>query len=466
MKEEGISNSGLVKKINLFDATLFVMGSVLGSGIFMTSGHMIGYIGSESLMLGLWLLGGLFTLSGGLCMAWLGIKFPQAGGPYAYLKESYGQWAGFFFGWIFFWVIEGGGIAALSAGFIEHLMSLNRMEDISIIKIGLGGVGLNEIRLTQILAILPIILLSIINHYGIKLAILIQNISMIIRAGLIVIFLTLGFGLLSKNGMISLANFDSAQGTLKLEGIFLAMLATLWTFDGWYAANCTAEEMKNPGKDLPRAIILGILGITAIYVSVNIFYVLALPAESMANLDRVGELAASFIFGSRIAPWMTVGIAVTIFGCLSATIIYGPRVYFAMARDKIFFQSLGRINKKTRVPSQAIWAQAAWSSVLCLVGKFQGLYEYVVFSLLLFFAAIGGAIFIQARKKGSWIKDEKSGSKKITNQSYKLIIAGFFIVCCLLIYSSSIIWKTKEVFIGIIITLSGWPAYRYWQKTR
>ncbi len=466
MKEEGISNSGLVKKINLFDATLFVMGSVLGSGIFMTSGHMIGYIGSESLMLGLWLLGGLFTLSGGLCMAWLGIKFPQAGGPYAYLKESYGQWAGFFFGWIFFWVIEGGGIAALSAGFIEHLMSLNRMEDISIIKIGLGGVGLNEIRLTQILAILPIILLSIINHYGIKLAILIQNISMIIRAGLIVIFLTLGFGLLSKNGMISLANFDSAQGTLKLEGIFLAMLATLWTFDGWYAANCTAEEMKNPGKDLPRAIILGILGITAIYVSVNIFYVLALPAESMANLDRVGELAASFIFGSRIAPWMTVGIAVTIFGCLSATIIYGPRVYFAMARDKIFFQSLGRINKKTRVPSQAIWAQAAWSSVLCLVGKFQGLYEYVVFSLLLFFAAIGGAIFIQARKKGSWIKDEKSGSKKITNQSYKLIIAGFFIVCCLLIYSSSLIWKTKEVFIGIIITLSGWPAYRYWQKTR
>ena len=162
---------------------------------------------------------------------------------------------------------------------------------------------------------------------------------------------------------------------------------------------------------------------------------------------------------------MTVGIAVTIFGCLSATIIYGPRVYFAMARDKIFFQSLGRINQKTRVPSQAIWTQAIWSSVLCLAGKFQGLYEYVVFSLLLFFAAIGGAIFVQKKEKNSRIKDErKKSAERLGVVNYKLIIAGFFIACCLLIYMSSLLWKTKEVLIGIIITLSGWPAYRYWRQ--
>ncbi|MGQ9578704.1 MAG: APC family permease [Candidatus Aminicenantales bacterium] len=469
VKQEKISESGFVRKISLFDATLFVMGSVLGSGIFMTSGHMMSYLGNEKLMLLTWLFGGFFTMAGGLCLAELGIRFPQAGGPYIYLREAYGEWAGFFFGWIFFWIIEGGGIAALSAGFISHFQSLIGTEDWTLLKVNFWrGHGLN-IMFSQLMAFLPILLLSTVNHYGIKLGILIQNLSMLVRASLLITFLSMGFLRLKQKGLLSLANIDSAPlNTGGFEAIFLAMLAALWTFDGWYAANCTAEEMKKPEKDLPRAVILGLSGILLIYLTANIFYALALRGGEMAGKERIGELAARVVFGPKASVWMTAGIAFTIFGCLSATIIYGPRVYFAMARDKLFFEGLGKLHARTRVPSRGIWAQAVWSSLLCLVGRFQSLYEYVVFSLLLFFAGIGGAFFITKKKQANPGKNgEYNSSRKMIVRNWLIgSLTIFFLTSGALIYTSSLIWKTKETLLGLAIVLSGWPAYIYWQKKK
>lgn len=459
--KEKISESGLIRQINLMDAVLFVMGSVLGSGIFMTSGHIVGYVGNEKWMILIWLCGGLFTLFGGLCIAELGTKYPRAGGPYIYLKEAYGKWAGFLFGWIFFWIIESGGIAALSVGFTDHLISLFKIKNVLITRINIFSPFEIEIFLSQLIAIIPIILLSIINNYGIKLAILIQNISMLIRAGLVIIFISVGYYILTKKGLVSVSQIDSTPIEVGFEGFFLAMLATLWTYDGWYAANCTAEEMKRPEKDLPKAIILGITGITIIYMMMNSVYIFSLKAGEMAGKDRIGEFAARVIFGEHAGPLMTVAIGLTIFGCLSSTIIYGPRVYFAMARDRIFFSQLGRLNEKTRVPSQAIWVQAFLSAILCLLGKFQSLYEYVVFSLIVFFAGLGLAVFIERSKEKSRSLKEKNGSKL---KSLGLLVAGLFVLSCLIIYINCLIWKTKEVLLGLTITISGLPAYIYWQK--
>ncbi len=462
-KEEKFSESGLIKKINIFDAILFVMGSILGSGIYMTSGHIIGYIGNEKWMLLIWLCGGLFTLLGGLCMAELGTKHPKAGGPYVYLKEAYGKWAGFLFGWIFFWIIESGGIAALSVGFTDHLISLLKMENILLGKININNFFQHNIYLSQIIAIIPIILLSVVNNYGLKLAIIIQNISMIIRAGLIIIFLGAGYYILAEKGLISISRIDSIPENVGFEGYFFALLATLWTYDGWYAANCTAEEMKRPEKDLPKAIIFGITGITIIYIMMNTIYVFSLKATEMAGKDRIGEAASIVIFGEKAGPLMTAAIAFTIFGCLSSTIIYGPRVYFAMAKDRIFFYRLGKINEKTRVPGQAIWAQAFLSSFLCLMGKFQSLYEYVVFSLIIFFAGLGLAVFIERKKeKKKNLKEKNDGLIKKLGP----IAAGIFVISCLFIFLSCLLWKTKELLIGLMITISGLPAYIYWEKKR
>lgn len=457
--KEEISASGLVKQIGLLDAVLFVMGSVLGSGIFMTSGHIIGYVGSEKRMLLIWLFGGFFTLCGGLCMARLGVIYPKAGGPYVYLREAYGQWAGFLFGWIFFWIIESGGIAALSVGFTDHIISLAGVGNIMLAKINLFSLLDMEINLSQLIAILPILILSIINNYGIKLAILIQNISMHIRVVLIIALVGFGYFVLGKKGLISLNQVDSINVKISFKDYFLAMLATLWTYDGWYAANCTAEEMKKPERDLPRAIILGIAGITAIYLLVNSVYVFALRAENMAGEDRIGEIVSRIIFGTRAGPLITAGIALVIFGCLCATIIYGPRVYFAMARDGVFFAGLGKLNEKTRVPGRAIWIQACLSSVLCLLGKFQSLYEYVVFSLIIFFAGLGLAVFIEKRKN-----IDNQEHQKIISERLVLIAASVFVLSCIVIYLSCLLWKTKEVVLGLGITLSGLPAYFYWKK--
>ncbi len=224
------------------------MGSVLGSGIFMTSGHIVGYIGNEKGMILIWLCGGLFTLFGGLCMAELGAKYPKAGGPYVYLREAYGKWAGFLFGWIFFWIIESGGIAALSAGFTDHLISLLKIENVLITKIDIFYPFELKIFLSQIIAIIPIILLSIVNNYGIKLGILIQNISMIIRAAVVIIFIIIGYYILSKKGLVSIGQIDSIPMKISFQGYFLAMLATLWTYDGWYAANCYSGRDEKARK--------------------------------------------------------------------------------------------------------------------------------------------------------------------------------------------------------------------------
>jgi len=448
-EKKEISESGLIKQISLLDAILFVMGSVLGSGIFMTSGHIINYVGGEKQMLLIWLFGGIFTLCGGLCMAKLGVIYPRAGGPYVYLRETYGHWAGFLFGWIFFWIIESGGIAALSVGFTEHILSLAGMENIVLGKIKLFSLLNIEINLSQIMAILPILILSIINNYGIKLAIFIQNISMLFRVVLIIVLVGFGYFILRKKGLISLNQIDSISVESGFRGYFLAMLATLWTYDGWYAANCTAEEMKRPEKDLPRAIIIGIAGITTIYLLVNSVYIFALKAENMAGEDRIGEIVSRIIFGDKAGPLITAGIALVIFGCLCATIIYGPRVYFAMARDGVFFARLGKLNERSRVPAQAIWIQACLSSLLCLLGKFQSLYEYVVFSLIIFFAGLGLAVFKEKRKL---IDNHVSSKTKIGG--LVSITAGFFVLSCLLIYISCLFWKTKEVLLGLGITLS------------
>lgn len=448
-KIQEISESGLVKHMSLLDATLFVMGSVLGSGIFMTSGHIIKYVGNEKNMLLIWLGGGIFTLIGGLCLANLGVAYPKAGGPYVYLKEIYGKWAGFLFGWIFFWIIESGGIAALSVGFSDHLINLLGIKNINLSQLQFSPLYKLKIFLVQIVAIFPIIGLSIINHYGIRLAILIQNISIILRIGLILALVSGGFIALNQKNLLSIRFINNTAKPGGLENYLLAMLAALWTYDGWYAANCTAEEMKRPEKDLPKAIILGIIGITIIYLMINFLYVIALTAEEMSGKDRIGELASISIFGPRISLVIRIGIALTIFGCLSSTIIYGPRVYFAMAKDKVFFEKLGQLNKKTRVPSRAIWAQAILASFLCLFGQFQALYEYVVFSLLIFFAALGLAIFLRKRKQ----KDVLT-----------LILAGIFIIACLSIYLICLRRKTKEVVLGLLITISGYPAFLYWDK--
>jgi len=240
-----------------------------------------------------------------------------------------------------------------------------------------------------------------------------------------------------------------------LKPLGLALVAVFWTYDGWYSVNCTAEEIRDPGRTIPRGLTLGVLAVTAIYVLVNLVYLLALPLGELAGVVRVGELAASALFGSGAAALFSALVMVSVFGCLNANLLFGPRVFYAMARDGFFFRAMGRLGAKSRVPTAALWAQAAWSAVLCLSGTYESLYEYMVFALLLFFAATGLAVLVLRRRAPG------------TERPYRTwgypVVPLAFVVMCLAVFLSIVAAQPFKSLAGVGLLLAGLPVYFIWK---
>jgi APA family basic amino acid/polyamine antiporter len=450
----------LLRKLNLLDTTFLVIGSVIGSGIFMTSGFMVEYLPSPGLLLLVWLVGGFFTLCGALSFAELGAMYPQAGGQYVYIREAYGPFAGYFYGWGFFWFIMGGGIAALAVAFAEFLgyflPSLSTQN--YLLRMNIFGLPYS-LSAGQLVAVGSIILLTGVNYFGIKSGVTVQNIFTFLRIGSVAAIVVLGLSLGNRAGITSVNQLFAGGpafgfNTIKLFG--LALIAGLWTYDGWYAVNCTAEEIKKPERNLPLGLILGTLSVTLIYVLVNVVYVLAVPVSRMKGVARVGELASSQLFGPAATSIISAAIVVSIFGCLSATILYGPRVYLAMAEDRVFFESMTYIHPRYRVPSKALTGQAIWSCLLCLSGTYQDLYEFVVFALVIFFAATGLSVIVLRRKQ-----PERSRPYKAWGYP---VLPLLFVAINIWIFFNTVIAQPKKSLIGFFILCLGLPAYFYWKR--
>jgi len=450
---------GFIQKMNLMDSVFLVMGGVIGSGIFMTTGFIAEFVPSVWMILMVWLIGGIITLCGALSFGELGSMFPKAGGQFIYLKEAYGDWAGFLFGWTFFWVIECGGIAALAVGFAEYTGYFwpGLSPQAVLIKMQIAGLPFS-LSAGQLVGVGSILILSVINYLGIKSGIFVQNIFTFLRVGCLAVVVFGGWLFGSKSGVRDLSQFFISSGPLNIKFMGLALFAVLWTYDGWYSVSCTAEEIKNPKRNIPLSLFLGTAAITIIYLLVNIVYIMAVPLERMKGVARVGELVATSLFGHKGAFLIAAGITVTIFGCLSATILYGPRVYYAMAEEGLFFRRMGFIHPRFRVPTIAIVSQAVWCSLLCLSGTYQALYEYVIFALVLFFAATGAAVIIlrikQATKRRPYL-----------TWGYP-IVPLVFIVVNLAIFLNSIFSQPFESARGLAIMLAGVPAYVFWKKRK
>ena len=245
-------------------------------------------------------------------------------------------------------------------------------------------------------------------------------------------------------------------GAFEWKPLGLALFAVLWTYDGWYAVNCTAGEVKKPEKTVPLSLFLGTGAIVLIYLLVNSVYLAALPAESMSDVARVGELAATGLFGARAAGWVAGAITVSIFGCLAATVLYGPRVYYAMSEAGLFFRSMMFIHPRFRVPTKAILWQGVWASILCLSGTYQTLYEYVVFALVLFFAATGAAVFV--------LRVKRPGLQRPYRAWGYPVVPLVFVLINLAVFLNSISSQPRESFIGLLIMLAGVPAFLYWKR--
>lgn len=450
-------SSQLLRKMNLLDSTFLVIGAIIGSGIFMTTGFIAEYLPSPLMILIVWLLGGFFAMSGALAFAELGTMYPRAGGQYIYLREAYGPWAGFLFGWGFFWVIECGGVAALAVGFAEYFGYFVPALSTKTYLLKLHLLGFDySLSAGQLIAAASILFLSAINYIGIKSGIVVQNIFTFLRIAAVAVFIVLGLTIGSKAGVVSFEGLMTGDMSFSIKLFGLALIAVLWTYDGWYSINCTAGEIKNPGKNIPRSLILGTVSVTLIYFLMNIVYVSALPIERMKGVARIGELASTQLFGSTATFFISATIMISIFGCLSASILYGPRVFLAMAQDRCFFKSMRYIHPRYRVPTKAIVWQGIWSSLLCLSGTYQDLFEYVVFALVIFWAATGLAVIILRSKQPETPRPYKAWGYPVLPILFVLINLGVFL---------NTIWaQPRKSLIGLIILVAGIPAFLYWQS--
>ncbi len=457
---EDANGPRFLRRMNLLDATSLVIGAVIGSGIFLTTGFILQELPSPGLMLLVWIAGGLIAVSGALSFGELGAMYPRAGGQYVYIREAYGAWAGFFYGWGFFWFIMCGGIAALAVAFAEFVgyfvpaLSLQN---------GLFGFRVFghafALSAGQLVAAAAILLLTWVNSFGIQTGKRTQNLLTFFRIGAVLFLIV--FGLLSERqeGVAGFGDlFPAGAGGLGdlLKHFGLALIAVFWTFDGWYSVSCTAEEIQKPERNIPLSLLLGTVSVTVVYVLVNVVYILALPVDRMKGVVRVGELVATQLFGPSITFWVSAAIMISIFGCLNATIIYGPRVYYAMAADGAFFRSMAYLHPKRRVPTVALWGQAAWSIILCLSGTYQGLYEYVIFAVLLFFAGTGYALIVLRRKRPDVPRPYKAWG-------YPFVTLAF-VGICVVIFLNTVASQPGKTLIGFIILAAGVPAYLRWNR--
>jgi APA family basic amino acid/polyamine antiporter len=451
MKKDMEAGPKLQAKLNIFDATLLVVGSVIGSGIFLTTGIIAQSLPSPFMILFVWVVGAVLCLFGGLTLAELGAMMPDAGGQYIYLREAYGKPAAFLYGWTTFLVLQTGGIAALAVGFAEYLSYFMPA-------LGLNKIIIGPFSYGQLVAVISILILTMINYYGVKTGSTVQNFFTILKLVAILVLVVAGFFFAGSDKQVldQSGSMELPAGMALFSAIGVAFIAVLWTFDGWYAVNTVASEIKNPGRNIPWSLITGLSLIGIVYLLINMFYISVLPIPEMAGVVRIGEEATTAAFGRNAGAFMNGLIVISILGCLSATILFGPRVYYAMADDGIFFRSFARVHPRYHTPGNAIIWQGIWSSLLCLTGTYEELFTYVTFTVVVFFIAATLAIFRLRKTRPEAYRPYKTWGYPV--------IPAVFGFAMLLIAGNSLSEKPVESFLGLLIMLAGLPIYYYWAK--
>jgi APA family basic amino acid/polyamine antiporter len=426
------------RRLGLGDSVFLVIGAVFGSGIFLTTGIVAARLPSPGLIWIIWMIGGLITMAGALCYGELGSMFPRSGGPYIYLRAALGPAAAFAFGWTFFWIIGGAGVAALAVGFAEYV-------------IGLLGFGSRPV-----IAVVSIVLLTLFNLRGIGLGARIQSALTIVRIAAVGALVAAAAVFAAKSGLGNAFPLWPAAGAKpSLTALGWALLVVFWAYDGWYSVNCAAEEIKNPRRTIPLALILGTGGLLVLYSAANIVYSIALPIKEMSGVIRIGEAAASRLFGSAGTAFTGV-IALAVLGCLSANILFCARIPFAMARDGAFLKPLGRVDRITGAPVYALTAQMIWASFLCLTGSYGRLIEFVMFAGVLFYAATGISVIVLRRKRPTAERPYRVPAYPALPIAYALIN--------LIIAGALAVDRPFDALAGLGIIFLGLPAYLLWKR--
>jgi APA family basic amino acid/polyamine antiporter len=472
------------RRLKLFDSTAIVIGSMIGSGIFIVSSDIARTVSSPGWLLIVWLITGIVTIIGALSYGELAAMMPHAGGQYVYLRESYGSMIGFLYGWTLFLVIQTGTIAAVAVAFARYTGVLIPWFSESNKILTLGSFSVST---TQLLGIASIAMLTYVNTRGITTGKTVQNIFTITKTLALLGLIALGF-FIGKNAEAVAANFSSfwnaawtqfTNGNIQihpLAGIALvgaigaAMVGSLFSSDAWNNITFTAGEVVNPKRTIPLSLFFGTAIVTILYISANISYLNVLPLHGspygatvaergiqFATDDRVGTAAAQAIFGDAGAIVMAVLIMISTFGCNNGLILAGARVYYAMSKDGLFFEKAGALNKHS-VPAFALITQGIWASALCLSGTYSDLLDYVIFAVLIFYIFTITGLFILRKKRPDAERPYKAFGYPAIPALYIFIAA--FISIDLLFVKPAYTWP------GLIIVLMGIPVHWYWRHRK
>jgi APA family basic amino acid/polyamine antiporter len=469
--------------LGLLDSTMIVIGSMIGSGIFIVSADIARTVGSPGLLLLVWLITGLITVTGALSYGELAGMMPQAGGQYVYLREAYNPLIGFLYGWTLFLVIQAGTIAAVAVAFAKFTAVL--MPGLSEKNVLLEIAGL-KISAAQILAILSIAILTYVNTRGLREGKIVQNTFTITKTlalfGLILLGIIVGRNAGAIEANLStfwdatwthvadgkIVSVESLSALMVFAAIGTAMVGSLFSSDAWNNITFTAGEVINPKRNVPLSLALGTGVVTLLYVLANVAYVLVLPVVGtpgasdvigrgiqFAAADRVATATATMIFGDTAAIIMAVLIMVSTFGCNNGLILAGARVYYAMARDGVFFKGAGVLNEMA-VPATALIVQGIWASLLCLSGTYSDLLDYVVFAVLIFYILTVIGIFILRKKQPNAERPYKAFGFPI--------IPALYVLCASAISVDLLIFKPTYTWPGMVIVLLGIPVYFIWRR--
>ncbi len=449
------------KKLNLLDSTMLVMGSMIGSGIFIVSAGMGRDLGNpENLMLA-WIVTGILTLFAALSYAELGAMMPKAGGQYVYLKEAYGKLYGFLYGWTLFTVIQTGTIAAVAVAFARFTGVLLPWFSEDNLLLGNKGFGISTV---QLLGIVVVWLLTFSNFRAVKQGALVQNVFTLSKIGALLFVIIAGIVFIINNpsGIYSfeltriwkVTDANNLVQTLSFGVFAAALVGSIFSSDAWNNITFTSGEIDNPQKNLPKALLLGTGGVTLLYLFCNWVFINAIPFESIQNApsDRVGTLLMKTVFGNVGQMLMALLIMVSTFGCINGLTLSGSRVYYAMSKDGLFFKAAQQLNKN-EAPQKALIFQAIWTSILTLSGSYGDLLDYVVFAVLLFYILTVFALFLFRFKKPTEERPYKVWGYPFVPAIYILLASAICI--------SLLVYKPNYTYPGLGIVLLGVPVY-YW----
>jgi APA family basic amino acid/polyamine antiporter len=433
------ASTSLAREIGLFDATMLVMGGIVGSGIFMNPYVVAGQVKTPALILGAWAFGGLVALAGAFVYAELASLRPTVGGQYAYLREAFSPRIAFLYGWVLLLVTQSGGMAAVAVTFARYLGELLALH-------------LPE----SVVAVVALAALTAVNCVGVRAGNGVQSLLMVLKTVAILGLVATGFAYFGSQRVTLTPVLDRPPSFGLVAAMGASLVPVLFAYGGWQTSGFVMGELRRPDRDMPRALLLGVAGVVVLYLSVNLVCLRALGADGLGASRAPASDVMRLALGEKGARLIALGIVISTFGFLAQGILTAPRVYYAMARDGIFFRAVGELHPKSRVPVLAIALQGLVAAVIAVSGRYEQILNYVVSVDFISFGLTGLALFVY-RRRG------ERGAFRAPGHPWT---TAFFILSCWAVVAATIHRYPGDSVIGLLILAAGLPVYGLWSARR